>query len=135
MPFGAYTFFAFAFAGVLMVGVVGVYLVRDGVMGIYAVYLAPLYLIAFFLAAEAVVIVWLILRPRFQHLERRPRAAIVAAIAALGGVPIAYASWWVFEFQAPPIWFGVLGILVSSGAFGWYAARYESSDGPSDEAT
>ncbi|MDR5701871.1 hypothetical protein [Agromyces aerolatus] len=124
-PFSAYTGFAFAFACAVALGVVAVYLARDGVMGIYALYLAPLYLIAFSVVAEAVVIVWVLMRPRLQHLEWRLRAALVAALAALGGAPIGYACWWVFEFRAPPVWFGALAALVSATAFWWYAARYE----------
>jgi len=126
-PFIGYTFSGFAFACVLTLGVVGVYLARNGATGMYAVYFAPLYLIAFSMLTEAVVIVWLLARPRLVGHGVNARVTVLATIAALGGVPIAFVFWWCITFQMPPIWAVALAVLASAGAFGWYAARYERS--------
>ncbi|MDF2989499.1 MAG: hypothetical protein K0S37_13 [Microbacterium sp.] len=131
-PFGAYTYFAFVVAAALTVVDVGVYLVRNGATGIYAVYFAPLYLGAFFAITEAAAIVWVVMRPRLGHLGRQLRAALVAAIAALAGVPIGYVFWWILEFEAPPVWFWVLAILASSAAYWWYTVRYELANVPDE---
>lgn len=56
-PLAAYTFFGTLLAGAMTLLVVGVFMVRNPATGVWAVFVAPLYFLAFAVVAEAIVVV------------------------------------------------------------------------------
>lgn len=124
-PSGAYSFLAALISGGLALGVVGTFLFRNPATGVWAVYAAPLYFVAFFLVAEMLVLAVILVRMPLRSANSGARILAVASLAALGGLGFGFVFWWCIEFETPPVWASAIAASGSGGLFGWYARRYE----------
>lgn len=124
-PLGAYSYLAVLLASGLTLGVVGVFFVRNPATAVWALVAVPLYLLAFFLVAETVVLAFLALRSTLMRGNSFGRVLALAGLGGVGGIAIATVFWWCIEFEAPPIWAWAVFVLGSAAVFGWYAWRYE----------
>lgn len=124
-PLGAYTYFADVLATGLTLGVVVVFLARNPATAVWALVAVPLYLLAFFLVTETIMLAFLAVRSTLIRGNRLARVLVLAAIAGFGGIAIATVFWWSIESEAPPVWAWAASLLGSAAVFGWYAWRYE----------
>lgn len=125
VPFLGYTWFALLFGILMTVAVVGVYLCRNPSTGMWAVFFSPLYLGAFFVVAELVVVALVLIRPAVARLSEYGPTILAVGLAAISGALVGYVFWWCLEFEAPPVGVTVVGVVGTAAAFGWYSAQYE----------
>lgn len=124
-PLGAYSYFAVLLATGLTLGVVGVFFARNPATAVWALFAVPVYLLAFLLVTETIVLTFLAVRWTVIRGDRLARLLVLASIAGIGGIAIATIFWWCIEFEAPPVWAWAVSVLGSAAVFSWYGGRYE----------